>query len=94
LADTKSVEIYETRNLGATVQVKNDGWIVVAVYDLQHETIQGIHIRMRTDAAAHEVVSALLSDYTMPLQDDSDDALRRLIEEAKIPPTPPPDTVK
>jgi hypothetical protein len=93
-AFSTTVQIVETNGVGAIVKILHDQKIaaIVHICDLRHDTLQTVFINKSMLGNLSEIVSALLSDYSMPLADDSDTAIKRLIDEAKIPPAPPRET--
>lgn len=93
LRDSSTVEIMERHGAGALVHT-TPSRILVEIVDWEHDTMQGVTIFNADVTRAREIVSALLSDYSMPLADDSHAALMHLINEAKIPPAPPRETAE
>jgi hypothetical protein len=85
------VQIAEANGIGAIIKIidKPEIGVMVEICDLQHSTMQVVLIDQAMMGNWREIVSALLSDYSMPLADYSEAAIKRLIDEAKIPPAPP-----
>jgi hypothetical protein len=86
--DVAAVQIAEADGIGAVILFNSRG-ALVQIFVQRHGTVQTMFVDKAMIGKLPEIVSAVISDYDLRLEDDSEVAIQKLIEKAGIRSAPP-----